>query len=82
MPPVKSEQRRVTVGGREFHFVSYEGRPPNPRRGEEGTPAMWFLMSAGTRWPVMRHTPGQNVGELDAALRRWLEENVFGRRAG
>jgi hypothetical protein len=81
MTAFKSEQRRVSVGDREFHFVSYEERPHNARRGEDALPPMWFMMSAGKRWPVMPHVPGQDPAELDGALRRWLEENVLGVRA-
>jgi hypothetical protein len=79
MTAPKCEQRRVSVGDREYHFVSYEERAPNPRRGEEALPPMWFLMSAGKRFPVMPHVAGQDLGELDEALRRWIEENVLDR---
>ncbi len=73
----KSEQRRLSVGDREFHFVSYEERPSNTRRNETALPAMWFLMRAGKRWPVMPHVPGQDLLELDRALLRWLDEQVL-----
>jgi hypothetical protein len=67
----------VSIGDREYHFVSYEERAPNPRRGEEALPPMWFLMSAGKRFPVMPHVEGQDPAELDAALGRWVEEHVL-----
>ena len=31
MSAFKSQQRHLTIGGRSFHFVSYEGVPANPR---------------------------------------------------
>ncbi len=77
----KSEQRRLSVGDREFHFVSYEERPSNVRRGETALPAMWFLMRAGKRWPVMPHVEGQDPADVDAALTRWVLEEVLGKQA-
>jgi len=86
----RSEQRRLTHRGREFHFVSYEGRPANERRGETALPPMWYLMSEGKRSPVMSQIAGQELAALDRALIAWLDEHVFekpldaapGRRAG
>jgi hypothetical protein len=73
----KSEQRRLVYRGREFHFVSYEGRVANVRRGEDALPAMWFLMSEGKRQQVMPQTLGQDVAAIDRALVAWLNEHVF-----
>jgi hypothetical protein len=39
---------------------------------------MWYLMIEGKRRPVLPHTPGQELVELDGALLRWLDEQVFG----
>ncbi len=77
----KIEQRRLVFRGREFHFVSYEGQPANERRGEAAVPPMWYLMNEGKRRPVLPHVIGQELGELDASLLRWVEEQVFGLHA-
>lgn len=74
----KVEQRRLSYRGREFHFVSYEARAANERRGEPAIPPMWYLMNEGKRRPVLPHVPGQEVVELDLALLRWVDEQVFG----
>lgn len=64
--------------GREFHFVSYEGRPANPKRDQPATAPAWWLMSAGTRWEVLPYRPGQAPDELDGLFKGWLEAHVFG----
>jgi hypothetical protein len=74
----RSEQRRLTHRGREFHFVSYEGRIANARRQETALPPMWCLMSEGKRSPVMPQIVGQDPAALDRALIAWLDEHVFG----
>ena len=74
----KVEQRRLSHRGREFHFVSYEAQVANERRGQPAIPAMWYLMNEGKRRPVLPHTPGQEPIELDGALLRWVDEQVFG----
>lgn len=76
MSSYKIEQRRLLFRGRDFHFVSYEGRPAHERRGELAEPPMWCLMNEGKRRPVMPHTVGQDPVEVDRALVRWLTENV------
>jgi hypothetical protein len=73
---LKVEQRHLVVGERSFHFVSYEGRPANPRRGEEAEGPMWCLMSEGRRRPVMPHIPGQRAEELDRQLLAWLHAQL------
>ena len=77
MGSYKVEQHRVKHRDREFHFVSYDARPANERRGEEELPPMWFLMSDANRIPVMPQTPGQDAEELEDLFRTWLEENVY-----
>ena len=72
------QQRRLLYRGREFHFVSYAGQRADERRGEPAVPAMWFLMCAGKRWPVMPELADQEVAELDRALVHWVDEHVFG----
>ena len=76
MPGYKVEQRHILLGERNFHFVSYEGRPANVRRGEDAEGPMWCLMSEGRRRPVMPHTPGQNTEELDRQLVGWLRAQL------
>jgi hypothetical protein len=78
MSGYKPQQYRITLHGRELHFVAYEGIPANTRRGEPAVPPTWYLMSGGKRHRVMEHLIGQPVAELDSALRQWAEENAFG----
>jgi len=77
----KVEQRRLSHRGREFHFVSYDAQIANERRGVEAVPPMWYLMNEGKRRPVLPHVPGQELVELDDALLRWVDEQVFGTKA-
>jgi hypothetical protein len=79
MSVYKVEQHRVTHRGRDFHFVSYEPRPADQRRGVPAVPAMWYLMQEGKRWPVMPQEPGLPLEAVERALRAWLETNAFGR---
>jgi hypothetical protein len=78
MAAPKAEQHRVTLQGRELHFVAYEGIPANARRGEPAVPPTWYLMSWGKRYRVMEYLIGQPVEERDRALRKWAEENALG----
>lgn len=77
MGSFKLEQRRVTLRGREFHFVSYEGQQANAARHLDATLPTWYLINSGKRWPVIPHEPGQEPGELDRLLAQWLEQHVF-----
>jgi hypothetical protein len=77
MSSYKNEQHRVSYRGRDFHFVSYAGQPADNRRGTPEVAAMWYLMQAGKRWPVMPQEPGQPVEAFERALRSWLEANAF-----
>lgn len=72
------EQRRLQYRGREFHFVSYEGLPANPKQARPATAPAWWLMAAGTRWEVMPFRPGFDEEALDRAFMAWLDANVFG----
>jgi hypothetical protein len=74
----KPEQIRITLHGRELHFVAYEGIPANARRGEPAVPPTWYLMSGGKRHRVMEYLIGQPVAERDAALKAWAEANAMG----
>ncbi len=78
MAAFKSEQRRIVVRGRDFHFVSYEPRPANASRGEEQQPAMWYLMVNGRRFPAFPCDPKQASAALDQALAAWAERNAIG----
>jgi len=78
VPSYKIEQRRLTFRGREFHFVSYDAQAASERRGEPAAPPMWYLMSEGKRRPVMPQVVGQEPGEVDRALLRWVEDQLFG----
>jgi hypothetical protein len=72
-----AEQRRLQHRGREFHFVSYDGIPANPKRAQLATAPAWWLMSAGTRWEVMPFETGRDEADLDRDLIAWLDEHVF-----
>ena len=61
--------------------MSYDAQLANERRGVPAIPPMWYLMNEGKRRPVLLHVPGQELAELDDALIRWVEEQVFGARA-
>lgn len=76
MSAYKTEQRRLTHQGREFHFVSCEGQRANVSRGHQEIAATWCLMSAGKRWTVMPQLPDQLEAEVDRQLVAWLEEHV------
>lgn len=77
MNSYKTDQQHLVHRGREFHFVSYEAHPGNPRTGDPPMPATWFLMCAGKRRPVMVQTPNEDPTRLFAALTHWLDGNVF-----
>lgn len=73
MSGYKNEQHRVVSGGRQYHFVSYDGKPAHARTGEPATGPMWYLMRAGKRWPVMPQVPDASASDVTAALRAWLK---------
>lgn len=72
-----AEQRRLNHRGREFHFVSYDGLPANPKRSQLATAPAWWLMSAGTRWEVIPFQPERDDAELERALTAWLDKHAF-----
>jgi hypothetical protein len=78
MSSYKTGQRRVVHRGREFHFVSYEGTPANPRNQKPATQAAWYLMCAGKRWEVIAQVGDQSDSALELALHTWLDANIFG----
>ncbi|MDO8502644.1 MAG: hypothetical protein Q7S20_12445 [Gemmatimonadaceae bacterium] len=73
MSAYKNQQHRLVRGSHQFHFVSYDGQPSNPRRGEPATVPMWYLMRAGKRWPVMPQVLGVPDSEVTQALTAWLD---------
>ena len=79
MPAFKPQQRHLVVRGRAFHFVSYEPRPANARRGEDQQPAMWYLMVEGRRYPAFPCDPEQAAPQVDIALTRWAVLNAMDR---
>jgi len=77
MSSYKTDQRHLHHRGREFHFVSYEGRVADPKRGIEASDPTWFLVRAGKRWAAVPQVTDQGPEELDGRLTRWLDENAF-----
>ena len=71
------EQVRLRHRGREFHFVSYEGRPADLKKHQAPTEPAWFLMNGGRRWEVMPHRLDQTLEERDRLFTVWLERFVF-----
>jgi hypothetical protein len=81
MSAFKPQQRYLTLGGRAFHFVAYEGRAENLARNQPAEPPMWFLMVEGRRCPVTTFHDEQSADQLDGMLTLWLQENVLGETA-
>ena len=77
MSAFKPQQRHLAMGGRNFHFVSYEAQEPNARRGELGSPPMWCLMVEGRRCPVLSYDPEQSLEDVDVALAKWVRANAL-----
>lgn len=73
----QTEQRRLQYRGREFHFVSFDGLPANPKRDRAATAPAWWLMNAGVRWEVMPFHAGQDMKDVDRAFTAWLDAHVF-----
>lgn len=77
MSGYKTDQCRLLHRGREFHFVSYEGRVANLARAETALPPMWYLMIAGKRYEVMPEAIDKDAAARDRFLAAWLDANVF-----
>lgn len=75
MSAFKPQQRRITIQGRPFHFVSYEGQPANATRGVPCLPAMWYLMVEGRRCPVFPFDPEVPAEAIDGLLSKWVADN-------
>jgi hypothetical protein len=57
--------------------VAYDATPGNPKRHEEPTPAMWYLMVAGRRCAVMPYTDGEPERDVERGLTRWVKANAI-----
>ena len=73
----KPQQRHLTIRDHEFHFVAYEAREANKHRGEEASPAMWYLMREGRRWPAIPLDTTQPSASVDASLLQWAEAQAI-----
>lgn len=82
MSNYKTDQHRIVHRGRNFHFVSYDAQIGNPRTGQAPTPATWFLMASGKRWPALAQVPNQEPEVVIRALTRWLDQNIFAEQRG
>ncbi len=78
MSAFKPQQRHLTIQGRIFHFVSYEGQAANATRNQEERPDMWYLMVEGRRCPVSPCDATQTEVEVDQFLARWATDNAIG----
>jgi hypothetical protein len=78
MSKYKPQQRHLTILGREYHFVSYEGHSANRRNAQPADPAMWYLMVEGRRCPVVPCDPTLSPEELDTVLAAWVASNALG----
>jgi len=78
MAKFKPEQRHLTIQGRAFHFVSYEGGSTHRRSPQPPDPAMWYLMVEGRRWPVLPCDPQLSPVEIDTTLAAWVVANALG----
>lgn len=77
MATFQPRQRRLRIRARSFHFVAYEATPGNAKRGEDPTPAMWYLMVEGRRCPVMPFEVAQPEPEVERALTDWVTDNAL-----
>lgn len=77
MSTFRLQQRRLTIGERTFHFVAYDAQPANPRKKENGSPPMWYLMVEGRRCPALPYHPDQPEPEVERALLRWAEAHAI-----
>jgi hypothetical protein len=77
MSAYKTQQIRLVHRGQSFHFVSYEGRPANPKFQQSEMPATWYLMLAGKRWMVCPVADETTPEEMDRRFGEWLDAHVF-----
>lgn len=73
----QTSQHRLLHRGRWFHFVSYEGRPADPKLEQAELTSGWFLMYAGKRRWVAPQCTETASAELDRQFAEWLEVHVF-----
>jgi len=77
MSSFKSQQCRLTIRERSFHFVSYEGRPANVAKNEIAMPSMWYMMAAGRRFPTIVCSPEHTVADVERILTSWALANAI-----
>jgi hypothetical protein len=77
MSSYQTEQHRLLHRGRWFHFVSYEGRPADPKLELADLAPGWFLMYAGRRWWVSPQGTETAAAALDRQFAEWLDAHVF-----
>jgi hypothetical protein len=77
MSAYKTQQVRLVHRGQSFHFVSYEGRPADPKLQQSETPATWYLMLAGKRWMVCPEAGETAPEEMNRRFGEWLDAHVF-----
>lgn len=78
MAAFKTPQRRIVIQSRQYHFVAYDAMPGNPKRDEDPIPAMWYLMVAGRRCPVMPYLEEQAEVDVERHLTKWVRANALG----
>ena len=78
MSAFKPQQRHLTIKGRTFHFVSYEGSPANLRKAQLPYPPMWYLMVEGRRFPVFPCDANLSLPQIDELLGAWAVDNAMG----
>jgi hypothetical protein len=78
MSRFKPDQRHLTIQGRGFHFVSYEGGPAQRKQAQPADPAMWYLMVEGRRRAVGPCNPQLTSVEIDTALTAWAVRHALG----
>ncbi len=77
MSSFKSQQCRVTIHDRTFHFVSYEAVPANVSRNEPAQPSRWYLMAAGRRFASLECDPQQSLPDAELSLTDWAIANAI-----
>ena len=77
MSSFKSQQCRLMIHERTFHFVSYEAVPANVSRNEPAQPSRWYLMAAGRRFASLECDPQQSLPDAELSLTEWAIANAI-----
>jgi len=77
MSDYRTQQHRLFHRGHSFHFVSYEGRPADPKHLQLEVQAAWYVMLSGKRWMVGPEVGHAESAELDHQFGEWLDAHVF-----